>query len=140
MIKSAKDPSTWEARNKKHTILLACWTGGWLATTAILAFGPKFIWHFNTLATILSLLVNLGVGFGMILAFIRHLKGLDEMHQKIILEAAALSLGVGLVCSSSYKLLEDIKLISFEPEIFHLVILMSLTFLVGVIAGHRKYQ
>ena len=134
------DSNDWAASNAKNTIRLGYWTAAWVATTAITAFGPKLIWNFDTLLTILVVLINLGVGFGMIVANKRHLKGLDEMHQKIFLDAGALSLGVGLVCGCSYELLEDIKLIPFEPEISHLIILMCLTFLVGMIAGHRKYR
>ena len=107
---------------------------------AVAAFGPKLIWDFDTLLTALAVLVNLGVGFGMIMANKRHLAGLDEMHQKIFLDAGALTLGVGLVCGLSYELLDEIRLISFEPKISHLVVLMSLTFLVGMIAGHRRYR
>jgi hypothetical protein len=36
--------------------------------------------------------------------------------------------------------LEDIKLISFEPEISHLIILMSLTYMIGNIIGNRRYK
>ena len=43
----------------------------------------------------------------------------------------SLSLGIGLVLGCSYEMLEDIKLIPFEPEISHLLILMSLTYVVG---------
>jgi len=52
----------------------------------------------------------------------------------------AISLGVGLVCGLSYELLEDIKLITFEPEVSHLIMLMALTYMVGVIAGNRRYK
>ena len=104
------------------------------------AYGPKWLWDFDTLLTILGVVINLGVGFGMIVATRNHLQGLDEMQQKIFLDAAALSLGAGLVFGIGYELLEDIKLISFEPEISHLIILMSLTFIAGIIAGHRKYR
>jgi len=107
---------------------------------AVAAFGPKIIWDFAALPTILALLVNLAVGFGMIAANKRYLQGLDELHQKIFLDAGALTLGVGLVFGISYALLEDIKLISFKPEISHLVVLMCLTFLAGMIVGHRRYQ
>ena len=90
--------------------------------------------------TIIAVLTNLAAGFGMIAANRTHLRGLDELQQKIFLEAGALTLGLGLVCGISYELLEDIGLISFEPEIAHLVMLMSVTFVGGMIAGHRKYQ
>jgi hypothetical protein len=92
------------------------------------------------LPTIGAQLLNLGTGIGMIVATRRYVQGLDEMQQKIFLQAGALTLGVGLVCGLSYEQLEDVGLISFEPEISHLVILMCITFLVGMIAGHRRYR
>ena len=70
----------------------------------------------------------------------RNVRGWDELGQKIFLDAAAFTLGVGLVCGLSYELLEDIRLISSEPEISHLIILMALTFMAVMIAGHRKYR
>lgn len=140
MTESKTDSDDWAASTAKNTVRLGYWTFAWVGTMAIAAFGPKLIWDFATLPTILGVLVNLGVGIGMIMANRRYLQGLDEMQQKIFLEAGALTLGVGLVFGLSYELLEDIRLIPFQPEIPHLVVLMSLTFLAGMIAGHRKYQ
>lgn len=132
--------TNWAATTKRNTVRLACWTFAWVATMAVAALGPKYFWAFATLPTILALVVNLGIGIGMIAANSRYLQGLDELHKKIFLDASALTLGLGLVCGLSYELLENIKLISFEPEISHLVVLMCLTFLAGLIFGHRKYQ
>ena len=128
------------ARTKKSTLRLGCWTGAWVLATAVAAGGPRFLWDFNTLPTILGVLIHIGIGFGMIRVFKQYLLGLDELQRKIQLDAIALTLGVGLVIGSSYELLEDIKLIPFEPEISHLIILMSLTYWVGVILGNRRYQ
>ena len=128
------------ARTKKNTLRLGCWTGAWVLATAGAAFGPRFLWDFNTLPTILGVLIHIGIGFGMIRMFRQYLLGLDELQRKIQLDAMALSLGVGLVLGCSYELLEDIKLIPFDPEIPHLLILMSLTYVVGAVLGHRKYQ
>lgn len=130
----------WATTKKRNTVRLRYWTFAWVVTMAIATFGPRAVWDFATLPTILAVLLNLAVGFGMIVANKRYLRGLDELHQKIFLDAGALTLGVGLVCGLSYELLEDIKLISFEPEISHIVILMCLTFLAGMIIGHRRYQ
>jgi hypothetical protein len=134
------DSETWTKRNARNTLHTCYWTVAWVLSTAVAVFGPKLMWDFATLPTILGVLLNLGVGVGMILATKRHVLGLDEMQQKIFLDAGALSLGVGLVCGLNYELLEDVKLISFEPEISHLIILMGLTFIAGAIAGHRKYR
>ena len=128
------------AQTKKNTLLLFFWTVAWVLATAGAAFGPKSLWDFNTLPTILGVLVHIGIGFGMIRMFRQYLLGLDELQRKIQLDAMALTLGVGMVVGVSYELLEDIKLITFEPEISHLIILMSLTFCIGIIVGNRRYQ
>ena len=52
----------------------------------------------------------------------------------------ALSLGVGLVVGLSYSTLDITNLIAFDAEISHLVILMGLTYLGGVVFGHRQYR
>jgi len=140
MNKHKAETCEWQSKSANNTVRLLYWNVAWVLTTALAAFGPKLIWNYQTGLTILGVLCNLAVGVGMISATKRHLQGLDEMHQKIFRDAAVLSLGVGLVCSVSYELLEDIKLITFEPEISHVVILMCLTFLAGMIAGHRKYR
>ena len=140
MNKIINDTCDITAQTKKNTLRLFFWTGAWVLATAGAAFGPRFLWDFNTLPTVLGVLVHIGLGLGMIRAFKQYLLGLDELQRKIQLDAMALSLGIGLVLGSSYELLEDIKLIPFEPEIPHLLILMSLTYVVGTVLGHRKYQ
>ena len=130
----------WAKANHKNTLRLAYWTLGWLVSTAIATFGPRKVWDFAIAPTMLAVAVNLGVGFGLIVAIRRHLRGLDELHRKIFLDAAALSMGVGLVVGLAYESLQDIQLISHQPEISHVVMLMSVTFMVGIISGHRKYQ
>lgn len=131
---------SWSRTNVKNTLRLGYWTAAWLVTMALASFGPVFIWQSNKLLTGLAILFNLGVGFGMIMANKRHLKGLDELQQKIQLEAMALSLGVGLVVGLCYSNLDISNLISFDAEISHLVILMGLTYFAGVLVSHRKYQ
>ena len=140
MNEQKPESTQWETQNTRNTLRLRQWVIAWVVTSAITTFGPRFIWDFATGVTILAVLMTLAAGFGMILANKRHLNGLDEMHQKIFLDAAALTLGVGLVCGLSYEMLEDIRLITFEPEISHLVFLMCITFGIANIAGHRKYR
>lgn len=140
MSTKTKPSSHWQAATARNTVSLAFWTFAWVAMTALAAFGPKFIWDYHVALTVLGVLLNVSVGIGMIMANARHLRGLDEMQQKIFLDACALTLGVGLVFGCGYELLEDIRLISFEPEISHLIILMGLTFVASTLAGHRKYR
>jgi len=140
------------AQTKKNTLRLFFWSVAWVLATAgwavistsaffeQIAFGSKNLWNFKTLLIIISVLVHIGLGLGMIRAFKQYLLELDELQRKIQLDAMALSLGIGLVLGSSYELLGDIKLIPFQLEIPHLIILMCLTYCVGIILGNRRYQ
>ena len=140
MSKQTTQSSDWEANTVRNTIHLGFWTFAWVVTMAIATFGPRFLWNSNEVLTIAAILFNIAIGAGMILANKRHLHGLDEMHQKIQLEAMALSLGVGLILGLGYSNLDVTNVIAFDAEISHLVILMGLTYLAGVIAGTRKYR
>ena len=128
------------ALTKKNILRLFFWGVAWVLATAGAAFGPRFLWDFNTLPTMLGVLIHIGIGFGMIRMFRQYLLRLDELQRKIQLDAMALSLGVGVVFGVSYEMLEDIKLITFEPEISHLILLMCLTYCIGCILGNRRYQ
>ena len=97
MNQTKTNTDNWKSRTNKTTIRLAIWTGLWLATMALASFGPEFVWNSNQMLTIAAIILNLGIGIGMISANIQHLKVLDEMMQRIQLEAMGLSLGIGVV-------------------------------------------
>ncbi|HWM28583.1 MAG TPA: hypothetical protein VNQ14_09000 [Woeseiaceae bacterium] len=129
----------WEANIKKQTVKLALWTFGWLLSMALATFGPKFLWH-DEVMSMAAIGLNLLIGLGMIRASRDHLRSLDEMQQKIQLDAMGLTLGVGLVAGLAYSNLDISNVVAFDAEISHLVVLMGLTYLAAVIFGHRKYQ
>jgi len=140
-VKSSNSGSgDWSARHKKNVVTLAYWTLAWLVTMAVAVFGPKFVWNFAAVPTILAIVVNLLAGVGMIIANKNHLQGLDELQQRIQLEAMALALGVALIVGLAYSTMDITNLIQYDAEISHLVILTSLTYLAGVLVGRRKYQ
>ncbi len=128
------------ANNTKNTLLIFYWTVAWVLTTALVKFGTEYIWQSNKLLISLAILFNVVIGFGMIIAVKRYLKGLDEMQQKIQLDAMALSLGVGLVLGLGYSSMDQTNLIPFDAEISHLIMLMSITYIVGIFTGLRKYR
>jgi len=140
MSKQECEKSSYQEKNNINNITLRNWTLAWVITLAIASFAPRFIWDFNTALTIIAVLINVAVGFKMLLANINHLRGLDEMQQKILLEAMALALGVGLVAGLSYELLEDIKLITYQPEISHVIFVIVITYGLAVFSGHRRYK
>ena len=132
--------NNWNLATKRNTRHLAYWTAAWTLTMALVAFGPKFIWNFNSTISVVAIFMNTAIGIGMILANKRYLNGLDEMQRKLNLEAMAIALGVGVVGGLSYSMLDQSNVISYNAEISHLVILISITYLVGVVIGNIRYK
>jgi len=85
-------------------------------------------------------LINFIVGIGMIMANIRHLKGLDELQRKIQLEAFGIALGLAVVAGISYSSLDQANIISYNAEISHLIILIGITYMAGVLIGNSRYR
>lgn len=130
----------WETTAKKNVMHLAYWTGAWALTLALAAFGPKFLWDYNSSISILAILFNTAIGAGMILMNRKYTNGLDEMHRKITMDAKAIALGVGVVGGLSYSMLDAANVISFDAEIGHLVILISVTYFTAIIVGSIRYK
>jgi hypothetical protein len=76
----------------------------------------------------------------MIVANVKYLSNLDELQRKITMDAMGITLGIGLIAGIAYEQLEDIKLISYEPEISHLIMLMAVTYIISILIGNRKYR
>lgn len=132
--------SNLKIQNRKNTVHLAYWTALWLMTTAVATFGFIYVWPDNQLLTFIAFIINLGAGVGVIFANIRHLRGLDELQQKIHLNAMGIALGVGVIGGLSYSMLDTTNLIAGDAEISVLVMGISITYLVAVVAGTRYYR
>lgn len=130
----------WKSKTMKNTRRLAFWTVCWTLSMAVATFGPILVWEGNQVLSIIAILVNLACGVGVILANVRHLNGMDELQKKIHLEAMGIALGVAVVGGLSYSLLDISELISNDAEIAYLVILISLTYLAGIIVGQKRYK
>ena len=128
------------SRDRAFTTKLAYWGLAWVLATAGATFGPELLWDYGTLMTSIGIAIQLTLGFGMIWNFKGLLLAMDDLQRLIQLQAISLALGVGVVVGVSYQSLEDVKLITFEPEISHLIILISLTYLFGVFLGNRHYR
>ena len=136
----ASKSTSFQQKNKKNTAKLKFWSAMWLISMALCNFGPLFIWHFNTTITVIVVLLNLALGLKMILVNIQHIKGLDEMQQRMQLNAMGITLGLSLVVGLTYSNLDVLNLISFHAEISHLVLFIGVTYLTATFIGNRKFQ
>lgn len=139
MNASTTKPENLKNRTARSNKTLFKWTFAWVTSLALVAFGPKFVWEFNIIISLIAIFINLGFGYKMIVANINHVNGLDELQRKIHIEAMALTLGVSVVIGALYGLLEGINLISFEPNPSGLLFVMSFSYMIGIAIFHRKY-
>jgi hypothetical protein len=130
----------YQSRVWTRTIRLVCWGGAWLAATALMKFGPKFLWNQILVFTLLAIGLDVVVGVGMILANKKYVAELDELQQKVYLNALGITVGVALIAGVPFSVMDFYHVISFRAEIWHLLTLMSLTFLVSFVYGMWRYR
>jgi uncharacterized MnhB-related membrane protein len=76
----------------------------------------------------------------MIIAHKRYIQGLDELQRKIMLEAMAVTLGVGVVAGLAYANLDIADLIAADAEIGALIMLMGAVYVVTTVVGLKRYR
>jgi uncharacterized membrane protein len=124
---------------KKVTKNLAFWTLLWVVSLALATFGPKFIWKENINWSLIMITINAALGAGMIWANIKHMTVLDELQKKIQLDAMGIALGVGIVGGLSYSVLDIANVISGDAEIGFLVMLISISYMIALLIGKKRY-
>jgi len=127
-------------KTKKNTKSLAIWTGTWLLSLALVAFGPVFIWDYNKAISLCAIVTNLSMGYKMIMANKQHLEDLDELQQRIHFVAMALSLGVSMVFGAVFGLLETVRLVESQPNASSVLFVMGISYGIGMLLAHRRYS
>lgn len=122
------------------TKYLAFWTFTWVVSMAIASFGPAYLWESSTWVNLSAILVNFAVGVGMIISNIRLFKAQDELMQQIQLKAMGIALGMGVVGGLGYSLLDTTNVIEQDAEIAFLVMGVSITYLVSLVADNIRYR
>lgn len=140
MAASQSSPGNWAATQRRNNLKLALWTAAWVASVALATFGHKFLWDGNTTLSLVVIAAQFAIGIGMIFSNKNLLQSLDELQQRIQLEAMGITLGVAMVAGIAYSALDATDVIPFDAEIGLLVGLMGLTYLVAVITRSRRFS
>ncbi len=130
----------YQSRTRTNVVRLFRWNGAWGAATALMAFGPGFLWNKALVFTLLAVGLDIAVGVGMILANIKYIVELDELQRKVQLNSMGITLGVAMVVGVPFSVMDAYHVIPFHADIAYLLILMSLTFAVSNLYGTRRYR
>ncbi len=119
---------------------LAVWTLMWLITLALATFGPKFLWEDNKLWSICAIVLNAAIGAFLIKAHVKHISALDELQKKVQLDAMGIALGVGIIGGMSYSVMDISNVIPGDAEISYLVMLISISYMIALTIGKKRYS
>src|SRR5580698_9228078 len=103
----------YQTRIQTNVVRLFGWNGAWGAATALMAFGPKFLWNKTLVFTLLAVGLDVAVGVGMILANKKYLAELDELQRKVQLNSMGITLGVGLIAGVPISVMDAYNVIPF---------------------------
>jgi hypothetical protein len=123
-----------------NTKTLLFWTVIWVLSMALMTFGPQYLWDNNVAFQLGATSLNIVLGIAMIWANKKHLLGLDELQQRIHLEAMGVSMGLGLVLGLAWESLARQDFLDTKAQISHLVMLMAITYIISIVIGVRRYQ
>jgi hypothetical protein len=125
-----------DIKNSKSIML---WAFLWAASLAGIKLISSYDWYTEIYVTILVFTIHSGLGIKMIIVYKKFFRELDEMERKIQLDALAMSVGVTVASFTSLSILAKADIIgSVSPA--HLIMIMMLTYSIGLIIGRVRYQ
>ena len=130
-MNSSKGPTNLEREIKNTAMKLFLFTSTWVASTALLSFGPRLWWNYEASTTVFVVAANLLAGALMLLAFFRHLKSMDELQRQTHLEAMALTLGVTMIFTVIYGSLPKVQLLT-ESNPTTILFVIGITYILAV--------
>ncbi|MEP7352561.1 MAG: hypothetical protein ABI824_04960 [Acidobacteriota bacterium] len=131
---------SYQSRTMKGNIRLICWNLAWVASCAVMSFGPRLYWNKASVLTPLAIGLNVAVGVGLILGVKNYIKGLDELQRKVYFNALAITGGVALIAGIPLEVMDRYDVIWFHAKISHLVMIMGVTFVVSIAYGNWRYR
>jgi hypothetical protein len=127
-------------RSNRATGHLIIWTLAWIATLALARFGPALLWGQQQVAVSwVAVLVNLAVGVGWIIAHMRFLRAVDDLHRKILLDAMAVTLGVGFVVGFGYVVADSAGVVS-DVDVTVFPVLLGAVYFIAFLVGRIRYR
>lgn len=130
----------YQSRVWRGNLRLFLWNGAWAAATMLMALGPKFLWHKVLAFTLLAIGLDLSLGVGVILATKRYVMELDELQQRVWLNALGITVGVAMIAVPPLSVMDVAHMLPFHVNISHLIMLMAVTFVASLVYGSVRYQ
>lgn len=139
MNEASEKAGTYEKRSIKDNLMVVAWIFIWMASLTVSDKAALYGWWSEEWITVLSIGVNIGLGFCVIRAYMSMLHRMDDLQRKIQLEALGLALGVSLVGACAYSLLVTWGYI-VDEEVSDIFALMCVSYAAASLYGVWKYR
>ena len=139
MIKHILSSNHYESRSIRDNLVMVAWIFIWMASLTVSDKAALYGWWSAAWLTNLSIVMNVALGIGMLINFMRMLSNMDDLQRKIQLDAASMALGVSLVGSAAYSLMVTWGII-VDEEVSDIFMLMCIAYSVSVMIGVVRYR
>ena len=133
------DAKTEPRRSTASVAPLALWTLAWVLTLALARLGPA-LWDSQPAPSWIAVGLNVAVGVGWLVAHARYLRGVDDLQRKILMDAIAVALGVGMVGGFAYGAANSAGLVDLGANITVFSAIMGVVYLVATAVGTLRYR
>ncbi len=127
----------------RRTRQLALWTLAWLASVVLAGLGPQFLWNSRQpAASWIAVAFSILIGLAWIVAYTRFLQALDDLQRKIMLDALAITLGVGWVVGMGFFMAQTAGLVAIDlsTAVLGMTVLLSVAYVAAALAGKLRYR
>lgn len=131
--------SDYDSRSIRDNLVMVLWVFIWMASLTVADKAALYGWWEDGRLTLLAVAVNVALGLGMMVAFMRLLRGMDELQRKIQLDALSMALGISLVGCAAYSLLVTWGYI-VDEEVTDIFMLMCVSYSAAVLIGVWRYR
>lgn len=135
MEKTAENPA--EVQSKKYHALIMVWILVWAGSFVATSMAVKNDWIGGSIL-VGAIVLNAAIGVGMIITYMRFLKELDELQQRIQLNALALGMGIGLVGCFTYSLMLLSGFVG-GPDVQVVTMMMIGGYVAGLLISRVRY-
>ncbi len=135
MEKTAENPT--EVQPKKYHALIMVWILVWAGSFVATSNAVARDWFGGSILAG-AIVLNAAIGVGMIITYMRFLKELDELQQRIQLNALAVGRGIGLVGGFTYSLMLWAGYV-VGPGILVVTMMMTGGYVAGLLISRARY-
>ena len=135
-----QEPDNTDKQAFRKVVPTAIWTLIWIVSLAVARFGPDLLWDGNQVVTWVAIGVNVALGIGWIVVHARYLRRVDDLQRKILTDAMAVALGLGLVGGFAYAAADQAGLVAIDSPIAILAAFMGVVYALASVAGTLRYR